>query len=115
MKPSAGQILEMPYSGEEVSMLIFLPAEIEDDTTGLEKVEHLHTRDVPGDSFLSQLNEENKSDWLKTDKHPDIKSHLKTPWRQKLCIQSDLKLLMTFLNESCCLIVQDVTSHIYTR
>lgn len=63
MKPSAGQILEMPYSGKEVSMLIFLPAEIEDDTTGLEKVEHLHTRDVPGDSFLSQLNEENKSDW----------------------------------------------------
>uniref|UniRef100_A0A669F0K4 Serpin domain-containing protein n=1 Tax=Oreochromis niloticus TaxID=8128 RepID=A0A669F0K4_ORENI len=31
------KILEMPYSGEEVSMLIFLPAEIEDDTTGLEK------------------------------------------------------------------------------
>uniref|UniRef100_A0AAZ1XAK6 Serpin B6 n=1 Tax=Oreochromis aureus TaxID=47969 RepID=A0AAZ1XAK6_OREAU len=39
------KILEMPYSGEEVSMLIFLPAEIEDDTTGLEKIEHLHTRD----------------------------------------------------------------------
>ncbi|XP_019211862.1 leukocyte elastase inhibitor isoform X3 [Oreochromis niloticus] len=33
------KILEMPYSGEEVSMLIFLPAEIEDDTTGLEKLE----------------------------------------------------------------------------
>uniref|UniRef100_A0A3B4G0H2 Serpin B6 n=1 Tax=Pundamilia nyererei TaxID=303518 RepID=A0A3B4G0H2_9CICH len=42
------KILEMPYCGKEVSMLIFLPAEIEDDTTGLEKVEHLHTRDVPG-------------------------------------------------------------------
>uniref|UniRef100_A0A3Q4H4X9 Leukocyte elastase inhibitor n=1 Tax=Neolamprologus brichardi TaxID=32507 RepID=A0A3Q4H4X9_NEOBR len=33
------KILEMPYSGKEVSMLIFLPAEIEDDTTGLEKLE----------------------------------------------------------------------------
>ncbi|XP_013763244.1 leukocyte elastase inhibitor A-like [Pundamilia nyererei] len=31
------KILEMPYCGKEVSMLIFLPAEIEDDTTGLEK------------------------------------------------------------------------------
>uniref|UniRef100_A0A3Q2VK37 Serpin B6 n=1 Tax=Haplochromis burtoni TaxID=8153 RepID=A0A3Q2VK37_HAPBU len=33
------KILEMPYYGKEVSMLIFLPAEIEDDTTGLEKLE----------------------------------------------------------------------------
>lgn len=28
----------MPYKGMEMSMLIFLPEEIEDDTTGLEKV-----------------------------------------------------------------------------
>ncbi|GLD55027.1 leukocyte elastase inhibitor-like protein [Lates japonicus] len=27
----------MPYKGKELSMLIFLPNEIEDDTTGLEK------------------------------------------------------------------------------
>uniref|UniRef100_UPI0037E92F77 leukocyte elastase inhibitor-like isoform X2 n=1 Tax=Semicossyphus pulcher TaxID=241346 RepID=UPI0037E92F77 len=33
------QILEMPYIGEELSMLIFLPNEIEDSTTGLEKLE----------------------------------------------------------------------------
>ncbi|XP_039463716.1 leukocyte elastase inhibitor-like [Oreochromis aureus] len=45
IKEANCKILEMPYSGEEVSMLIFLPAEIEDDTTGLEKVEHLHTRE----------------------------------------------------------------------
>lgn len=32
------QILEMPYKGKDLSMLIFLPNEIEDDTTGLEKV-----------------------------------------------------------------------------
>ncbi|KAM6900606.1 leukocyte elastase inhibitor A-like [Xenentodon cancila] len=33
------QILEMPYKGKELSMLIFLPKAIEDDTTGLEKLE----------------------------------------------------------------------------
>ncbi|XP_076617521.1 leukocyte elastase inhibitor-like [Chaetodon auriga] len=33
------QVLEMPYQGEELSMLIFLPSDIEDDTTGLEKLE----------------------------------------------------------------------------
>uniref|UniRef100_A0A4W6G198 Serpin domain-containing protein n=1 Tax=Lates calcarifer TaxID=8187 RepID=A0A4W6G198_LATCA len=38
------QILEMPYKGKELSMLIFLPNEIEDGTTGLEKVEHTRTR-----------------------------------------------------------------------
>uniref|UniRef100_A0A3Q4HMM9 Leukocyte elastase inhibitor A-like n=1 Tax=Neolamprologus brichardi TaxID=32507 RepID=A0A3Q4HMM9_NEOBR len=34
----SGQILEMPYKGNDLSMLIFLPNDIEDDTTGLEKV-----------------------------------------------------------------------------
>ncbi|KAI4879412.1 hypothetical protein NFI96_015453 [Prochilodus magdalenae] len=33
------QILEMPYTGKELSMLIALPNGIEDDTTGLEKLE----------------------------------------------------------------------------
>ncbi|XP_031163623.2 leukocyte elastase inhibitor-like [Sander lucioperca] len=33
------KILEMPYKGKELSMLIFLPNEIEDSTTGLEKLE----------------------------------------------------------------------------
>ncbi|KAK0132907.1 Leukocyte elastase inhibitor [Merluccius polli] len=33
------QILEMPYKGEELSMLIFLPNDMEDSTTGLEKLE----------------------------------------------------------------------------
>uniref|UniRef100_A0A668AQF9 Leukocyte elastase inhibitor n=1 Tax=Myripristis murdjan TaxID=586833 RepID=A0A668AQF9_9TELE len=31
------QILELPYKGKDLSMLIFLPNEMEDDTTGLEK------------------------------------------------------------------------------
>uniref|UniRef100_A0A668B002 Serpin B6 n=1 Tax=Myripristis murdjan TaxID=586833 RepID=A0A668B002_9TELE len=34
-----GQILELPYKGKDLSMLIFLPKEMEDDTTGLEKLE----------------------------------------------------------------------------
>ncbi|XP_061094992.1 serpin B6-like [Conger conger] len=33
------QILEMPYIGKELSMLIILPSEIEDDSTGLERLE----------------------------------------------------------------------------
>lgn len=33
----------MPYKGKELSMLIFLPNEMEDSSTGLEKVGHIHT------------------------------------------------------------------------
>ncbi|XP_061094471.1 leukocyte elastase inhibitor-like [Conger conger] len=33
------QILEMPYIGKELSMLFILPREIEDDSTGLERLE----------------------------------------------------------------------------
>uniref|UniRef100_A0A668AZ75 Serpin B6 n=1 Tax=Myripristis murdjan TaxID=586833 RepID=A0A668AZ75_9TELE len=33
------KILELPYKGKDLSMLIFLPYEMEDDTTGLEKLE----------------------------------------------------------------------------
>lgn len=32
------KILEIPYKGKELSMLIMLPVKIEDDTTGLQKV-----------------------------------------------------------------------------
>ncbi|CAN9506495.1 unnamed protein product [Ophioblennius macclurei] len=37
------QILEMPYKGKELSMLIFLPMDIEDSSTGLEKLEKVLT------------------------------------------------------------------------
>ncbi|XP_058480726.1 leukocyte elastase inhibitor-like isoform X2 [Solea solea] len=37
------QILEIPYKGKELSMLIFLPTEIEDSSTGLEKLEKVLT------------------------------------------------------------------------
>ncbi|XP_034429056.1 leukocyte elastase inhibitor-like [Hippoglossus hippoglossus] len=33
------QVLEIPYKGEELSMLIFLPMDIDDSSTGLEKLE----------------------------------------------------------------------------
>ncbi|CAI5673789.1 unnamed protein product [Oreochromis niloticus] len=33
------QIIELPYKGNELSMLVFLPQNIEDGTTGLEKLE----------------------------------------------------------------------------
>lgn len=37
---SPGQILELPYIGEELSMLILLPYQKEDNTADLEKVGH---------------------------------------------------------------------------
>ena len=33
----------MPYKGKDLSMVIILPDEIEDDSTGLEKVGYMHT------------------------------------------------------------------------
>uniref|UniRef100_A0A674PFK0 Leukocyte elastase inhibitor n=1 Tax=Takifugu rubripes TaxID=31033 RepID=A0A674PFK0_TAKRU len=39
------QVLQLPYVGKELSMLIFLPNQIEDSTTGLEKLEKLLTYD----------------------------------------------------------------------
>ena len=32
------RVLELPYKGKELSMIILLPDEIEDDSTGLEQV-----------------------------------------------------------------------------
>ncbi|KAM6971413.1 leukocyte elastase inhibitor-like isoform 2-T2 [Tautogolabrus adspersus] len=48
------QILELPYKGKELSMLIFLPTEIEDGTTGLEKLE-------------KELTYENFVEWTRPD------------------------------------------------
>nr|XP_043899982.1 leukocyte elastase inhibitor-like [Solea senegalensis] len=39
------QILELPYEEEKLSMLIFLPMGVEDNSTGLEKLEKLLTYD----------------------------------------------------------------------
>ncbi|TDG97078.1 hypothetical protein EPR50_G00222370 [Perca flavescens] len=53
------KILEMPYKGKELSMLIFLPNEIEDSSTGLEKLE-------------KQLTYENFMEWT----HPDMMNNV---------------------------------------
>ncbi|MFT7809120.1 leukocyte elastase inhibitor-like [Arapaima gigas] len=53
--PEVGcQILEMPYVGKQLSMLIMLPRKIEDDSTGLEKLEQ-------------QLTYENLTEWTRPD------------------------------------------------
>uniref|UniRef100_A0A8C6WJG6 Serpin domain-containing protein n=1 Tax=Neogobius melanostomus TaxID=47308 RepID=A0A8C6WJG6_9GOBI len=39
VKEANCQILELPYKGKDLSMIILLPNDIEDDTTGLEKLE----------------------------------------------------------------------------
>ncbi|XP_065155062.1 leukocyte elastase inhibitor-like isoform X4 [Paramisgurnus dabryanus] len=49
------QILELPYVGKNLSMLIILPDEIEDDTTGLQKLE-------------KTLTSEKLMEWTKPDK-----------------------------------------------
>uniref|UniRef100_A0A671K5E7 Serpin B6 n=1 Tax=Sinocyclocheilus anshuiensis TaxID=1608454 RepID=A0A671K5E7_9TELE len=38
-KPMNSQVLELPYVGKNLSMLIILPNEIQDETTGLQKLE----------------------------------------------------------------------------
>uniref|UniRef100_A0A3P8P4E5 Serpin B6 n=1 Tax=Astatotilapia calliptera TaxID=8154 RepID=A0A3P8P4E5_ASTCA len=54
----SGQILEMPYKGNDLSMLIFLPNDIDDDTTGLEKLE-------------KELTYQNFVDWTRPDMSPN--------------------------------------------
>lgn len=36
------RVLELPYDEREFSMIILLPDDIEDDSTGLQKVTHLN-------------------------------------------------------------------------
>ncbi|XP_034429048.1 leukocyte elastase inhibitor-like isoform X2 [Hippoglossus hippoglossus] len=48
------QVLEIPYKGEELSMLIFLPMDIDDSSTGLEKLE-------------KELTYENFVEWTRAD------------------------------------------------
>uniref|UniRef100_A0A3Q1FAB5 Leukocyte elastase inhibitor n=1 Tax=Acanthochromis polyacanthus TaxID=80966 RepID=A0A3Q1FAB5_9TELE len=71
------QVLEMPYKGKELSMLIFLPKEIEDDSTGLEKLE-------------SELTYENFVKWTSLDINDEIKISVGLP-RFKLEEKYDMK------------------------
>uniref|UniRef100_A0A8C9Y5F1 Leukocyte elastase inhibitor n=1 Tax=Sander lucioperca TaxID=283035 RepID=A0A8C9Y5F1_SANLU len=60
------KILEMPYKGKELSMLIFLPNEIEDSTTGLEKLE-------------KQLTYENFMEWTRPDMMDNVEVQVGLP------------------------------------
>ncbi|XP_061569374.1 leukocyte elastase inhibitor-like isoform X1 [Cololabis saira] len=71
------QILEMPYQGKELSMLIFLPNDIEDDTTGLEKLE-------------KELTYENFVEWTRPDMMDEIEVQVGLP-RFKMEEKYDMK------------------------
>ncbi|XP_024910502.1 leukocyte elastase inhibitor-like [Cynoglossus semilaevis] len=43
------KVLELPYKGREISLLILLPADMEDDSTGLEKLE----KELTYDNFMN--------------------------------------------------------------
>lgn len=60
------QVIELPYKGRELSMLIFLPNDIEDNTTGLEKLEQ-------------QLTSETFMEWTRSDKMVVHQVELKMP------------------------------------
>ncbi|KAK1806633.1 hypothetical protein P4O66_005146 [Electrophorus voltai] len=74
------QILEMPYVGKELSMLIILPNEIADDTTGLEKLEH-------------ELTYENFMEWTRPDMMDVVEVQVAMP-RFKLSETYDMKNLL---------------------
>ncbi|KAM9713061.1 serpin peptidase inhibitor, clade B (ovalbumin), member 1, like 3 [Menidia menidia] len=60
------QILEMPYKGNELSMLIFLPTDIEDGTTGLEKLE----KELTYDNFV---------EWTRPDRMNKVEVQVALP------------------------------------
>ncbi|KAF4082431.1 hypothetical protein AMELA_G00151710 [Ameiurus melas] len=60
------KILEMPYKGKELSMLIMLPVEIEDNTTGLEKLEN-------------QLTYDNFMEWTRPDMMDPVEVQVSLP------------------------------------
>ncbi|XP_026989049.1 leukocyte elastase inhibitor-like isoform X1 [Tachysurus fulvidraco] len=74
------KILEMPYVGQELSMLIMLPIEIEDDTTGLELLE-------------KRLTYEKFMEWTRPDMMDTVEVQVSLP-RFKLEQTYDLKKLL---------------------
>lgn len=75
------KILEMPYKGNDLSMLIFLPNDIEDDTTGLEKLE-------------KELTYQNFVDWTLPDMMSPNEVDVKLP-RFKMEEKYDLEKILT--------------------
>lgn len=60
------KVLELPYQGEELSMVILLPEDIEDESTGLQKIEE-------------QLTLEKLREWTKRENLKNIDVHVKLP------------------------------------
>uniref|UniRef100_A0A1A8KIH4 Leukocyte elastase inhibitor n=1 Tax=Nothobranchius kuhntae TaxID=321403 RepID=A0A1A8KIH4_NOTKU len=77
---AACQVLEMPYKGKELSMLIFLPNNIEDSTTGLEKLE-------------SVLSYENFVEWTRPDMMDEVEVQVGLP-RFKMEEKYDMKAVL---------------------
>ncbi|XP_026148561.1 leukocyte elastase inhibitor-like isoform X2 [Mastacembelus armatus] len=74
------QILEMPYKGKELSMLIFLPNEIADNSTGLEKLE----KELTYDKFV---------EWTRPDMMDEVEVCVGLP-RFKMEEKYDLKTVL---------------------
>lgn len=60
------KVLDMPYQGGELSMVILLPEDIEDESTGLKKIEE-------------QITLEKLRDWTNREKLENIDVHVKLP------------------------------------
>ncbi|XP_069368593.1 leukocyte elastase inhibitor-like isoform X2 [Paralichthys olivaceus] len=71
------QVLEIPYKGEELSMLIFLPMDIDDSSTGLEKLD-------------KELTYEKFVEWTRPDMMDKVEVQLGLP-RFKMEESYDLK------------------------
>ncbi|KAL4635125.1 leukocyte elastase inhibitor-like [Arapaima gigas] len=86
------QILEMPYVGKELSMFFMLPTEIEDDSTGLEKLE-------------KNLTYENLTVWLQPVNIKEVvvelpKFHLEETYDLKKILVS-MGMVNAFDSENC--------------
>ncbi|XP_056155015.1 leukocyte elastase inhibitor-like isoform X2 [Lampris incognitus] len=75
------QILEMPYTGKDLSMVIILPNDMEDNTTGLEKIE-------------SKLTYESFVDWTRPDMMDKIEVKVGLP-RFKMEETYDMNAILT--------------------
>ncbi|KAK2886225.1 leukocyte elastase inhibitor-like isoform X2 [Channa argus] len=74
------QILEMPYKGKELSMLIFLPTNVDDNSMGLEKLE-------------KELTYENFNEWTRSDMMDEVEVQVGLP-RFKMEEKYDLKKVL---------------------
>uniref|UniRef100_A0A8C6SWZ1 Serpin B6 n=1 Tax=Neogobius melanostomus TaxID=47308 RepID=A0A8C6SWZ1_9GOBI len=75
------KVLELPYKGEDLSMIIFLPIDIEDDTTGLEKLE----KELTYDKF---------KEWTGKDRMLQVEVEVSLP-RFKMEESYDMKKVLT--------------------